>query len=1064
MAHVRAQAILRHDLRSLFDLGASGGASDAELLERFAAKDRARGEQAFAALVERHGPMVLGVCRRVLSDSHLAEDAFQATFLILARRAGSVIDRVALGAWLHRVALRVSLRAKVQVDQRRRHEREEIKEPAVIPKDLLVLAETRATIDDEINRLSERHRLPVILCCLSGLTHEQAAEQLRCPVGTVESRLFRARQRLKERLTRRGLAPAVELGFGLGFLTEQFRAAVPAGLAELVVRTGIGFQEGGITISAGSVSVTSLAQRDLGGGILRQQRLVQSLLALLAGASAVLATVFVLTQNPRNPSTEPAARKAGAIVAQDANRKAEERGLPGNLLSAEGLVVDVSDRPISGATVLLRESTEWRAQQMLQNERWDALYRGEDIPDVLDKIHTGDDGRFRFKDVAARSFPFIPEAGMAEFPWYVVVMAEGHGLYQYKLTPRNQRTSWKVTLPEEGKLHGRILEPGGKPVAGARVKVVSLGERNSRENWYEPSLQLDWSSAAPAATTGSDGHFSIRGLPRNSLARLVASDARHESQAFFAATVDENQPDLIRRSWRAYHWEREPVKVHTGEFAITLRTLDHSLRGRINFEDDGRPASGAEIYLRQSLIGLESQFSSRYRRLGSTDIQGRFRLDNLPSGKLDLHIQARQSGSAPLVVSVELSEEPKVVQRDFTLAPGLIVTGKVVDESTDAGIRDIEIAYTRENEQGQSEEVFGVTTKTGPEGTFEIVVPAGRGSIEALNRSGPPAYVRPPNVPEDEPPSSRAKSIEGKPGQRHDGVVLSLTRFASRKIRVVDPEGRPVEAARVTLPEVCFPKENIPGTTDAKGIWEMSGMDWKKRYTLDVAHPTRPLGARAVVALNPVAADSRPLEITLQPVGSVEGKVLDDKGNPLSVAWLKLSELVELGSIELYSPSGWTDEVGADGSFRLDGLLPEVEYQLLVAPEGHVLAEFARLTVKPNKRTKLPDLRLPLADQEMHGTVVDPRGKPVAEAVVIVETEVVGGVRYNLQWSNSITDQHGNFDLKNLPRKMARYKLAADRLDWDPEAGFGVVRVEATAGQNDVRIVLPDRPTKTETP
>ncbi|WP_337175264.1 sigma-70 family RNA polymerase sigma factor [Paludisphaera sp.] len=192
----------------LFRWGAAVGDDDARLLERF--RD-GRDEAAFAALVHRHGPMVLGVCRRTLRDDRDVEDAFQATFLILARRAATIRGSALVGPWLHGVARRVATRARA--DSARRFVREGVRleaEPSADapPSRDADRDELRAVVDAELGRLPARFRDPVILCHLEGLTHDQAADRLRLPVGTVRSRLSRARARLRDRLERRGLSAA----------------------------------------------------------------------------------------------------------------------------------------------------------------------------------------------------------------------------------------------------------------------------------------------------------------------------------------------------------------------------------------------------------------------------------------------------------------------------------------------------------------------------------------------------------------------------------------------------------------------------------------------------------------------------------------------------------------------------------------------------------------------------------------------------------------------------------------------------------------------------------------
>ena len=188
MGQLRQRSVLAA-IDRLFREGTAAGLSDAQLMERFATRHGEAAEAAFAALMERHGPMVLRVCRRVLNDPHDAQDAFQATFLILVRRPDAVRQRASLAGWLYGVALRVAAHSRA-VSARRR-----VVEQAAGSRlaSGYVPDEGRHEVWEEVDRLPERYRLAVVLCYLEGLTHEQAAARLGWPVGTVRSRLARAR-------------------------------------------------------------------------------------------------------------------------------------------------------------------------------------------------------------------------------------------------------------------------------------------------------------------------------------------------------------------------------------------------------------------------------------------------------------------------------------------------------------------------------------------------------------------------------------------------------------------------------------------------------------------------------------------------------------------------------------------------------------------------------------------------------------------------------------------------------------------------------------------------------
>lgn len=237
-------------------LGGADDVTDGQLLETFLSE---REQAAFAALVQRHGSMVLAVCRRVLQHAQDAEDAFQATFLVLVRKAGSLVNRHTIGDWLYGVAYHTALKARAAALKRQAREREaaEMAQPKPLED---MWQELRPVLDRELNRLPECYRAPVVLCDLEGKTRKQAAQQLGWPEGTVSGRLSRARVILAKRLTRQGLAFS---GGALAALLSQSAASacVPASLASAATKAAI-LTAAGQTVFTGVISaqVASLTE------------------------------------------------------------------------------------------------------------------------------------------------------------------------------------------------------------------------------------------------------------------------------------------------------------------------------------------------------------------------------------------------------------------------------------------------------------------------------------------------------------------------------------------------------------------------------------------------------------------------------------------------------------------------------------------------------------------------------------------------------------------------------------------------------------------------------------
>jgi RNA polymerase sigma factor (sigma-70 family) len=218
---------------------------DGALLECFVAQ---REQAALLALLQRHGPLVWSVCRRVLREEHSAEDAFQATFLVLVRKAGSVRKAESIRSWLYGVANRVARRARAQQVARREREKAQPPRSPDLPSGGPEWDELRAILDEEVQRLPEKYRLPVMLCHLQGQSTTEVARELGCPAATVATRLARAREQLRGRLSRRGLAPSAS-AFA-AWLAQQSLLPLPAGLLATTARVGAAYMTGSVAAIA----------------------------------------------------------------------------------------------------------------------------------------------------------------------------------------------------------------------------------------------------------------------------------------------------------------------------------------------------------------------------------------------------------------------------------------------------------------------------------------------------------------------------------------------------------------------------------------------------------------------------------------------------------------------------------------------------------------------------------------------------------------------------------------------------------------------------------------------
>jgi RNA polymerase sigma factor (sigma-70 family) len=378
------------------------GLTDRQLFDRFAmARDRSS-EAAFEALVRRHGPMVLRVCRNVLKDWNDAEDAFPATFLVLARRCGSIRRRDSVEGWRFGVACRVAARARVEAARRRAVERRR----AAAAESTLGAREGAETdlpalgliVQEEVRRLPEKYRSALVLCYWEGLTQEQAAAQLGWPLGTVRSRLARARDRLRERLTRRGVGPIASLaasGFDVASLVPR-PAAVPDSWVAATVKAVSCSAAGGGPATAGavSVSVAVLVQDLFGRMVMTKLKTTAFYLSLIGmgAVGAILAAPQAGSDRPpsvttREPQAEPTRASASATGTLDAQRKTRPP-----LPSRDGYVIEPPDliridvlealpgRPISGERLVRPDG------KITLDFYGDVYVAGLTIPEVKEKI------------------------------------------------------------------------------------------------------------------------------------------------------------------------------------------------------------------------------------------------------------------------------------------------------------------------------------------------------------------------------------------------------------------------------------------------------------------------------------------------------------------------------------------------------------------------------------------------------------------------------------------------------------------------------------------------------
>jgi RNA polymerase sigma factor (sigma-70 family) len=472
-----------------------GGLTDRQLLLAFSA---AADQTAFAALVERHGPMVLRVCRRVLRQEQDAEDAFQATFLVLARKAGSIRRSEALASWLHGVAHRVALRARRDAGRRRTHERRAEPMPAKAQTREVEWHEVQAALDEEVRALPEMYRAPFVLCFLEGKSRAEAARELGVKEGTVWSRLSQARKRLQEQLGRRGIElPAL---LAVAALSGGAARAAPARLIHSTVQAAAAAGQAACA-GAASARVVALAEGVSKAMPITKWKTLVLCLAVAAGLVAVGAGAALRANAP--PPAGEAARPSPAGRAEKPDRGAAFDD-SGEAVTFRGRVLDPDGKPLAGAEVTLWcHLGYWAAYRA-----WHPDTAGPLRPRSL--ATTGEDGHFiaTFRKSEVTESPL----NMWERPWrlvQVVAAAKGYGPAWASLDGAGQGELTLRLARDDVAVKGRVLDLEGRPVVGAGVRVARVGDDDISSLW-----QPSWAGLSADCTTDRDGRFALSGVGR----------------------------------------------------------------------------------------------------------------------------------------------------------------------------------------------------------------------------------------------------------------------------------------------------------------------------------------------------------------------------------------------------------------------------------------------------------------------------------------------------------------------------------------------------------------------
>jgi len=940
-------------IKRLFTDGVISGLPDAQLLDRFIEQ---RDPGAFEALVARHGPMVLSVCRGILRDPNDAEDAFQATFLVMVKKAGTIHGRHTLGGWLYQVANRVAIQANKAVARRRTYEREAGQMAAAItPSGPAIPDELLPALHEEIARMPEKYRLALVLCDLEGMTQIQAAGELGWSERTLRRRLAEARERLKRRLGRRGLIPDDAM-LGAAFLREA-RALVPAAWQEATVRAALDLVNHTVTAGAVSAAAGSLTREVL--NIMLVQKLKLASAALIAVGVTAWAASAALISRGDEPGRKasvlpPVAQRAAPAPAPrpEAERESDPLDAVGTF-PVHGRVIDPDGKPLAGAEIFIRPNNELG---LAGSDAAVPAPKGQKGRVAV----SGADGRFRFDlDKASSDFPYADEPA-----WHTAQIAA--------VAPRSAM-AWveagslingdEATLRlvrDDLPIRGRVLDLQGRPVAGATVRLRQIGtakdgvdldamvasgelDNDQTSAWYGGYHDAIWPGGPNTWTADADGRFEVKGVGRDRIAALEIHGLMLARSTFYAMarpakTEAKPHPHPTRRNRDMMFFGSPPKPPLFGATFEHVVGPTKPITGVVRSKTTGQPIEGVKVY---------GQEGATWTSVGArTDAQGRFRLVGLPKGEVyQVSANNGYEAVAPFLgaeIKVTDTEGLKPIETTLELPRGVIVTGRLIDTATGRPVRAGQISYCKlPTNPNAGDGTQALKSPTGP--TFRMTVPPGGGMIyvEARDKD---RYTR----------ARLRKADKGKGvGGQGDGeprtvilngchaykivdipadarsfhIDLELTRGFTRKGRVVDPDGKPVAGAQ------CYGLSPTWGdmTSLANDTFEVRGLDPDHRRQLIFAHKDRRLVGSVIIKGEDSKTD-QPLVVRLDRPGSIKGRLVDEDGMPLAGA------LIETMSIDLDGsnlPPGpgrdamWPDSdtvtTGADGRFQVDGLKPGIK-------------------------------------------------------------------------------------------------------------------------------------------
>jgi RNA polymerase sigma factor (sigma-70 family) len=892
-------------------------AGDAELLRQFV---RGQDQAAFEELVRRHGRLVWAVCRHVLANEQDCEDAFQAVFLVLARQAGAVRKPEALGSWLHGVAYRVAMKAKRSAARRRVHERQAVPATSTSDSDAS-WRDLQTALDEEVERLPERLRMPFVLCCLEGRGHADVAEQLGWKLTTLHSRLSQARQALLDRLGKRGVALSAALcAFTLS--QESAVAAVPPALAQAAVQTALAASAG---VGTGVIpeSIACLTK-----GVTAMFLSRTHLLAFFLALGMLLAAVHVKAFSPlgaQPTNNEPAPAEP---------EKPKQDAPPAQAVVLKGQVLDPDGKPQAGARVYV-----WSPDAKKESE-------------VKVETTTSDDGRFTLavEPVHLTRESRLVAAAKDTAPDWINLAP---GMSSKEVTFRLRKDDVPIT--------GRILDLEGRPIQGVTVNVYWVGEPEGRTTpewidyfvtthkkgaWInEGGLRLARPATlgcSPSVITDKEGRFRLTGMGRDRVVTIVLRSETTEAVRF----------QVVATNGPKEGWVRGKYGLYASGFEFLVGPTK-PITGVVRDRKTGKPVAGVLVA------------EGSYTPQATTDAEGRYRIVGAPKqANYSLSVGGRKG--VPYIDHTihHIPDTPGLdpITLDIEIERGVEITGKVLEKETGKPVRgSVRYGHTRDNTFAKdyitlegAKFIISKWGETEADGSFTVLGIPGSGTLVVCATES----ARYPRIDAREEltklgvngwpvaPAHLAMKIEVEEKNPKTLVYdLALSPGVSRSGLVTDADGKPVSGVRVV---------GLTDSTDprrlADGKFTVAGLQPKRERALVFFSEDGKTGTIAGVD----GASDKPITVKLEALGALTGQLVNEEGKPLA----NHSVLVKLvldekkyenlpqeysniaGTFNIYS-GAWKDftartaTTDKDGRFTLGGLLPGQRYDFYAA-EGDI--------------------------------------------------------------------------------------------------------------------------------